>query len=657
MKTIQNTEISWKDSTPYSNQFGDFYFNSDGGIEETLHVFVDPSALSARYSDETKDYLCINETGFGTGLNFYCTLHNLSMIDRHRCDKPFYFFSSELFPLSAADFKKSISSFPQFAHITDQILAQYPPAIKGYHRLTLNNSSIYLTLMFDDSLSAYQQSSHKADIWYLDGFSPAKNSDMWQPELFRQIARLSNLNETTLATFTSAGAVRRSLQDQGFSVTKRSGFGKKREMITATYSREKHFDKLQKPWFEYQTNPLNIKEVAVIGAGLAGCTTAEALARRGIKVTIFDSANAICSHGSGNLQGALYAKLPSKPTISGELHLTGLEYSLRLLNIYDCFDKTTAEQCGVLQLATSPKEQAQQQDLLRNNTYNQEVVRWVDAASASELIGSHTPFDGLFFPRAGWVMPKLFCEKLVDNANIQLMLNTHINSLSQSSNSKWTLTCERQTYAFDAVVIANARSAKQFSQFSATSVKAIRGQVTHCQSNNAPSLNTVVCGAGYISPATNNTYCFGASFNLQNQDLALTTDDQRTNISNLQKVLPELAAQLNFSDKPTGKAAHRCSTPDYLPQVGPAPKHDQFIEQYKKLNKDKNWQFDDSPAPNYMGLYLNIGHGSKGLITCPLSAEHLACTMLDHPSPLPRDLSNAIHPARFVIKHLIKRAI
>jgi tRNA 5-methylaminomethyl-2-thiouridine biosynthesis bifunctional protein len=94
-----------------------------------------------------------------------------------------------------------------------------------------------------------------------------------------------------------------------------------------------------------------------------------------------------------------------------------------------------------------------------------------------------------------------------------------------------------------------------------------------------------------------------------------------------------------------------------MPQVGPVPIYDKFISQYQKLNKDKNWRFENTAAPNYNGLFINIGHGSKGLITCPLSAEHLASMMLNHPSPLPKNLSNAIHPARFVIKQLIKRVI
>jgi tRNA 5-methylaminomethyl-2-thiouridine biosynthesis bifunctional protein len=451
--------------------------------------------------------------------------------------------------------------------------------------------------------------------------------------------------------------VRRALQEKGFSITKLSGFGKKREMVTALYSKKIIIEEHPNPWFNTPVNIIAIKNVAIIGAGLAGCTTAEALARRGIKVTIFDSSDTICSLASGNLQGALYAKLSSKPTTSGELHLTGLEYSLRLLSLYHCFDKQTAEQCGVLQLATSHKEEIQQQDLVANDLYSSEVLKWVDAKTASKLIGHDTPFSGLFFPRAGWVMPKLFCDKLINHQNIKLELSTSVTNLTQLENNYWTLTSNQGDRVFDAVVIANAHSAKQFSQCSQASIKAIRGQVTHCKKATTNNLKTVVCGAGYISPPINGKYCFGASFNLHNAALTLTYSDQKNNIQNLQKILPSFSDELTFPDHLTGKAAHRCSSPDYMPQVGPVPIYDKFISQYQKLNKDKNWRFENTAAPNYNGLFINIGHGSKGLITCPLSAEHLASMMLNHPSPLPKNLSNAIHPARFVIKQLIKRVI
>jgi tRNA 5-methylaminomethyl-2-thiouridine biosynthesis bifunctional protein len=666
MNPIKNSAINWQDSTPFSTQFDDYYFNSDGGADESLHVFVKPNNISDRYQ-RANNYLCINETGFGTGLNFYCTLLALDKISKTSDTKsamtatdrkPIYFYSSELFPLSLADFKKTVASFPHFSDITTQICQQYPPASKGFHRLILNGGDIYLTLMFEDSISAYQRCNHKTDIWYLDGFSPAKNPDMWTDPLFSQISRLSTRGHTTLSSFTSAGFVRRALQAQGFDIKKHSGFGKKREMISATFNPEQINADNKTPWFNYQGADNNKPRVAIIGAGLAGCTTAEALARRGIDVTLFDSSTGICQHASGNLQGALYAKLPSKPTVAGELHLTGLEYSLRLLNVYQCFDKVTAEQCGLLQLATSEKEQLQQQDLLAQDNYSTDIVRWVSAEQASQIAGTATPFSGLFFPRAGWVSPALFCQKLIEHEQITLALNTRITELKQTEDLAWQLHCDdHQAYTFDVVVVASANQATQFEQLQQLPTKAIRGQVTHANKNKASVLNTVVCGAGYICPATDNQFCFGASFDLHNNTTQLQNKDQQTNIANLNKVLPNFAKVLNIADELSGKVAKRCSTPDYLPVVGPAPKHQQFVTQFKKLNKDKHWRFENNTAPNYQGLFINTGHGAKGLITCPLSAEYLACLITNQPSPLAKNLSDSLHPARFVIKQLIRRTI
>lgn len=663
MKQLQNSHIRWQDKTPFSEQFEDYYFNSEGGISETQQVFITPSKIAERYQHSASSFFCINETGFGTGLNLYATLTAIEQLSKLKNTKPLYFYSSELFPLSLKDFTKAVASFPQFYDITRQICQQYPPPIKGFHRLVLNAGSVYLTLLFDDSLSAYQQCNHSADAWYLDGFSPAKNSAMWQEPLFEQIARLSTLNRTSIATFTAAGFVRRALQAQGFSITKHKGSGKKRETVSGlltstTASAEQLRGRPAKPWFTISPSSPLIRHVAIIGSGLAGCTSAEALARRGIEVTLYDSSGDICQHASGNRQGALYAKLPSKPTLSGDLHLTGLEYSLRLLNIYQCFDNQTAQQCGLLQLATTEKEQIQQQDLLDQGYYACDVVRSVNAEQASELAGTKTPFGGLYFERAGWVDPGAFCRKILATHKINYKLLTTVSELEQLADNRWQLVDDKGlSFQYDAVIVANANSAASFSQLKDMPIKGIRGQVTHAQSASDPSLKTVVCGAGYISPALGGEYCFGASFDLHHQDLHLKRQDQTNNIKNLHNVLPQLHQNLAFAEQLNGKVAMRCSTPDYLPVVGPVPCYEDYITSYAKLRKDKNWNFKPHQAPNYQGLFVNIGHGSKGLITCPLTAEYLACTITNQPSPMAADLSNAIHPARFVIKQLIRRTI
>ena len=161
MKKIQNSQISWQDNTPISEQFDDYYFNSDGGLDESQHVFIAPSHLPERYQQCPESYFCINETGFGTGLNMYASLQAISNITEIKRDKPVYFFSSELFPLNVRDFQKAAAVFPQFESLTKQIVAQYPPPIKGFHRLIINAGEVYLTLMFDDSVSAYQQCRHQ----------------------------------------------------------------------------------------------------------------------------------------------------------------------------------------------------------------------------------------------------------------------------------------------------------------------------------------------------------------------------------------------------------------------------------------------------------------------------------------------------------------
>jgi tRNA 5-methylaminomethyl-2-thiouridine biosynthesis bifunctional protein len=169
---------------------------------------------------------------------------------------------------------------------------------------------------------------------------------------------------------------------------------------------------------------------------------------------------------------------------------------------------------------------------------------------------------------------------------------------------------------------------------------------------------TVVCGEGYISPARDGKLCFGATFDLKGKERNITDQDHQENLSNLADIAPELAVTISQQqDKLTGRTAFRCSTPDYMPIVGPAPLYKNYLETFAQLRKDRKWDFGDAEPAHYPNLYVSTGHGSKGLITCPISAELIASMICNEPLPLPKDLIDMINPCRFIIKNLIKQAI
>lgn len=235
MPRLHAADISWQAQQPYSNQFEDVYFSSENGLLETEYVFLEANQLSQRWLNDDLNTFTIIETGFGTGLNF------LSVAALWQLNAPkhakLHFISIEKYPLTAEQLTQALAAWPSLAPLSTQLinayaainLKQYPQKI-SFEPLP----NIQLTLHLDDVNHCIDNITEKADAWFLDGFAPSKNPDMWSTTLFHHMARLSYI-ETTFATFTCAGIVKRGLKQAGFKVSKYPGFGKKREMLIGHY--------------------------------------------------------------------------------------------------------------------------------------------------------------------------------------------------------------------------------------------------------------------------------------------------------------------------------------------------------------------------------------------------------------------------------------
>lgn len=228
--------LEWRDGLPYSTAFGDVYFSSDDGLLETEYVFIQGNALVSRWQSLTDNNFTILETGFGTGLNFLCACK--SWLAHAPANAALHFTSVEKYPLSPTDMHKALQHWPALQPIADELLAQYETLLNA-GTATLFNGRTRLQVLFGDATECLSKIDTKADAWFLDGFAPSKNPEMWQPALFEQMARLSQPH-TTFATFTSAGIVRRGLTAAGFKVNKQPGFGKKREMICGYFTGSSH---------------------------------------------------------------------------------------------------------------------------------------------------------------------------------------------------------------------------------------------------------------------------------------------------------------------------------------------------------------------------------------------------------------------------------
>lgn len=210
-------ELDWRDETiPVSRRFDDPYFSLGGGLAETRHVFLAGNRLPDRFRDGFQ----IAELGFGTGLNLLATLL------AHQGDGHLHFTSFEAFPLPAADIARALQAFPETAPVAEPFLTQWA---KGAH--TLHFPKLTAEIIIGDARDTLPKWQGHADAWFLDGFSPAKNPELWSPDLMAEVAR-HTAPGGTFATYTAAGHVRQSLAEAGFTVTRQPGFGRKRHMTT-----------------------------------------------------------------------------------------------------------------------------------------------------------------------------------------------------------------------------------------------------------------------------------------------------------------------------------------------------------------------------------------------------------------------------------------
>jgi len=663
---LTNPALSWNaDGLPVSQQFDDPYFSVDDGLNESRYVFLQHNDLPQRWRDWHGDFNIL-ETGFGTGLNFLMTWQRFASSEK-TSDTWLHFTSIEKYPLSHQQLAQAMALWPELEPLSQQLLQQYPLAVAGFHHLIWPQHKIRLTLIFDDVHNTLNKLSLPVHAWYLDGFAPSKNPEMWTDALFQQMRRLSNRHpnaETSVATFTAAGIVRRGLKGAGFEVKKVPGFGRKREMLSGYYRRtigpEQPSCHREKPWLITAPVHRNPEQVVVLGAGLAGATTARALAERGIAVTLIDRLG-IAQAASGNPQGGLYVKLAAGDNaIHTDFYLAAFQNSLR--RIRSLLGSGSADgiwhDCGVLQLAYSDKEQQRQQKFLEAKHYPSELIHAVDAVQATELSGCPQTRGGLFFPEAGWVSPTLWCEQLVDHPLIRFE-QRDIRTLQQTGQPQaqgWQLTdADGESISAQQLVIASAYDARQLLPDAYLPVKRIRGQLTVLDSSLVPDIRTVLCARAYMAPARQGMACLGATYNLNDDSTEVRSSDHLTNLSHLDDFGPAWH-DLDPDAVIQGRVGFRCTTPDYLPMVGALPDVRRFVDAFAPMVRNAK-QIPKRSAPVMPGLWLNIGHGSRGLASTPLCAELLAAQITDQGKPVGMDIEEALWPGRFLLRDMMRRRL
>ncbi|HET8848914.1 MAG TPA: bifunctional tRNA (5-methylaminomethyl-2-thiouridine)(34)-methyltransferase MnmD/FAD-dependent 5-carboxymethylaminomethyl-2-thiouridine(34) oxidoreductase MnmC [Marinobacter sp.] len=610
--------LVWRDGVPESEHFGDVYFSRDNGLEETRHVFIGHNNLPQRFSEVPEaGHFVIAETGFGTGLNFLATWAEWVACRSTDDSAVLHFISVEKYPLSRADLARALSLWPELASQADELVQAYPPLIHGTHRLALGGGRVRLTLYFGDILDAWKDLHFIADAWFLDGFAPARNPDMWLDQALSAI-RAHSQPGTTFATFTAVGRIRRALIEAGFAVNKVPGFGRKREMLAGYLPGASTADSV------FSAAP---RTIAIIGVGIAGTTLARNLAQRGRSVLLIDQ------HGpgagaSGNAQGALYVKLGVEFNAQTELAATAFSFAQRY---YAPWHDDFWHPTGLLQLAGTDAEADRQVRFNQRNHYPESLLQPVSREAAMENTGVALPTGGLWFPGAGWLEPAKACEALCDHPGITQCFGHSVTGL-EHADGQWCLTLSSGArHQVDAVVMANGpASASLLPGGDTLRLKAIRGQVTRISASDYHLPHAVICGVRYLNPALDGWAVTGATFDLHDESPEPTEASNEENLRELEAMLPALRK------RPEGRrgaidarAAFRCTTHDYLPAAGSLPTADGNAQE---------------------GLYVFTGLGSKGLSWAPLLAEYLGDLLTGQPACLPESLATRVDPARLYRK-------
>ena len=621
---LQTAELDWEIvddiEIPISKQFGDVYFSKDNGLLETRHVFLNGNDLTERLSQlHDYQYFCVGETGFGTGLNIL-TLWQLWQQVRLDNHSHLHVVSVEKFPLNKADLIRALNVWTELKPLAEKLIQQYPLPIAGCHRLSFPEERFSIDLWLGDAQDIFPTipKTQTVNAWFLDGFAPSCNPDMWQANVLDHMVRLSDFG-TTFASFSVAGVLKRGLKQHGIQISRPRGFGHKREMLkaiwldtsqTETQSQDSETTIAAPPKSETSKQ----RKIAIIGAGIAGLSSAWAFAQRGHQVTIYEQ-NEPLSGASGNPLALLNPKLC--PIEQAHEHLMTLSWQ-HALNFYPQFKAFRPIQVQQIALKNADELSGLVEQYPEN----------VLTANTTLECFPETEFPSLTLHQAGAVSPHQLRDEILQHANIRIE-KVKISRL-ESTDSQVTLWQDQQIIAITdhAIVCCAKQSAELIKNYPV--LKPIRGQISWVENSQQPlALDQAYSYGGYCMQLDTAQLILGASFYPNRDDAEVLTEDHVHNYELIHNVFPKYAQGLPSVDTWQGRASVRAQSLDYFPLVG------------KIQNLDQ--------------IYTFAGLGSKGFLFAPLCSEILAALMLGELCPVPQSLLDKLNPQRFQKKLKAKK--
>lgn len=666
MFTIQHAKIHFnQENTPVSDKFDDVYFSNQDGLAETHYVFLEGNQLWERWVNYQEAHFVIAETGFGTGLNFFAVTTLFREFRQKHPDSPLkrlYFTSFEKYPLPLDALQQAHLAYPQFSHLAQHLQQNWLNPIQGCYRFHFDETT--LDLWFGDVAENLPQlgdyMNDKIDAWFLDGFAPSKNPDMWNEQLYQQMFRFTK-PQGTFATFTAASAVRKGLENAGFDITKRKGFGKKRECLSGQKTHEK-LTALSAPWFHSQPANLNEQDIAIIGGGIASLCTAISLIKRGAKITIYCEAEQTALNASGNKQGAFYPQLSDDNERNIRFYIHAFAYGHQFLQwAIQQQIEFEHEFCGVALCAYNEKAESKLNKIAELNLPS-DLYQSLSQTELSEKVGLPLPFGGSFIPQGAWLAPRQLVQHafaFLEKQGVQIKTSQKVTALSQTENGWQITTAENKTFCHEVVVLANGHKLTEFEQTQKLPLYPVRGQVSQIPTSaNLLKLKTVLCYDGYLTPVdqAKTSHCIGASHVRDNATREFSLTEQQENQQKIQQNIPEDWTKEVDTSGNLARIGVRCSVRDLTPMMGAVPHFSAQQTQYQNLFNLRRRKQPIEQAENYPNLYLIGALGSRGLTSAPFLGETLASLIYGEPLPMSEDLIHNLMPNRSWVRRWLKGA-
>ena len=666
MFTIQHAKIHFnQENTPVSDKFDDVYFSNQDGLAETHYVFLEGNQLWERWVNYQEAYFVIAETGFGTGLNFFAVTSLFREFRQKYPDSPLkhlYFISFEKYPLPLDTLQQAHLAYPQFSHLAQHLQQHWLNPIQGCYRFHFDETT--LDLWFGDIAENLPQlgdyMNGKIDAWFLDGFAPSKNPDMWNEQLYQQMFRFTKL-QGTFATFTAASAVRKGLENAGFNIKKRKGFGKKRECLSGQKTHEK-LTALSTPWFHSQPANLSKQDIAIIGGGIASLCTAISLIKRGAKITIYCEDEQTALNASGNKQGAFYPQLSDDNERNIRFYIHAFAYGHQFLQwAIQQQIEFEHEFCGVALCAYNEKTESKLNKITELNLPS-DLYQSLNQTELSEKVGLPLPFGGAFIPQGAWLAPRQLVQHafaFLEKQGVQIKTSQKVTALSQTENGWQITTAENKTFCHEVVVLANGHKLTEFEQTQKLPLYPVRGQVSQIPTSaNLLKLKTVLCYDGYLTPVdqAKTSHCIGASHVRDNATREFSLTEQQENQQKIQKNIPEEWTKEVDTSGNLARIGVRCSVRDLTPMMGAVPHFSAQQTQYQNLFNLRRRKQPTEQAENYPNLYLIGTLGSRGLTSAPFLGETLASLIYGEPLPMSEDLIHNLMPNRSWVRRWLKGA-